>query len=112
MAKKPSDKEEEFFAQQEAKKRKQLEQKKYEEMKEIERRQLKELHFMKCPKCGMNLEEINYFNIKIDRCTHCHGVWLDHGELEAISRYRETGFLKNLFNFSRDSNHKNNDQSP
>jgi hypothetical protein len=40
---------------------------------------------MRCPKCGMQLVEIDFRNIKIDRCSTCDGVWLDAGELEAVS---------------------------
>ena len=44
-----------------------------------------ELHYMKCPKCGMNLVEIEYPSIKVDRCSACEGVWLDKGELKAVT---------------------------
>jgi len=40
---------------------------------------------MKCPKCGMNLVEIEYRSIKVDRCSACEGVWLDKGELKAVA---------------------------
>lgn len=70
--------------------------KKEEEKKQTERERLKELHFMRCPKCGMELEEIQFEGLLIDRCTNCLGVWLDHGELEALNR-KEEGFLKGMF---------------
>jgi Zn-finger nucleic acid-binding protein len=41
---------------------------------------------MRCPKCGMELIEINYKGIKVDKCSGCEGLWLDAGELEAISQ--------------------------
>lgn len=34
----------------------------------------------------MELIEINYKGIKVDKCSGCEGVWLDAGELEAISQ--------------------------
>lgn len=40
-----------------------------------------------CPKCSGQTDAINYggdIGIIIDRCTDCHGVWLDNGELERI----------------------------
>jgi len=40
--------------------------------------------YMKCPKCGMRLNEIEYKDGKIDKCTTCDGVWLDAGELEVL----------------------------
>jgi Zn-finger nucleic acid-binding protein len=54
-------------------------------MADEEKSRLKDLHYMNCPKCGMNLVTIEYRGIQIDRCTTCDGVWLDHGELEAIA---------------------------
>ena len=44
----------------------------------------KEQYYMKCPKCGMSLNEIEYKEGKIDKCTECDGIWLDAGELEAL----------------------------
>ena len=38
-----------------------------------------------CPKCGGNLIESDYENIKIDVCENCSGVWLDAGELAQIA---------------------------
>jgi len=56
-----------------------------EKLSAKEREWLKELHYMKCPKCGMNLVEIEYRSIKVDRCSACEGVWLDKGEMKAVA---------------------------
>jgi hypothetical protein len=45
---------------------------------------------MRCPKCGMELIEIDYRGIKVDRCSECLGIWLDAGELESISKLEKT----------------------
>lgn len=45
-----------------------------------------------CPKCGGQTDAINYggdTGIIIDRCTMCHGIWLDGGELEQIQKLVE-----------------------
>ena len=47
-----------------------------------------------CPKCGMDLIEIKYQGIKVDKCWACEGVWLDAGEFEAISKFEKTGLDK------------------
>ena len=44
----------------------------------------KEAHWMKCPKCGSDMEEIELEAIMIDKCTSCHGVYFDDGELELL----------------------------
>ena len=46
------------------------------------------------PKFGMELIEIDYKGIKVDKCSECEGVWLDAGELEAISKFEKTGLDK------------------
>jgi hypothetical protein len=37
-----------------------------------------------------------YQNVRIDRCTGCGGVWLDQGELEALSPEAQTSWLGDL----------------
>jgi hypothetical protein len=49
-----------------------------------ERQRLKELHFMKCPKCGHDLRPEQLEGIEIDRCTFCEGFFMDAGELEDL----------------------------
>ncbi|OGP95397.1 MAG: hypothetical protein A2157_18410 [Deltaproteobacteria bacterium RBG_16_47_11] len=90
----PSEREEEYFARVEFEKRKKVEEEKQKKLAEEEKKTLKELHYMKCPKCGMELIEIDYKGIKVDKCSECEGVWLDAGELEAISRFEKTNLDK------------------
>ncbi len=54
------------------------------EQQESERKRLRELHFMKCPKCGHELREEELEGISVDRCTFCEGLWLDANELEQL----------------------------
>jgi hypothetical protein len=90
----PSEREEEYFARMEFEKRKRLEEEKHKKFIEEDKKRLKELHYMKCPKCGMELIEIDYKGIKVDKCSSCEGIWLDAGELETISRLERTGLDK------------------
>lgn len=100
MSWKPSEKEEEYFARMEFERKKKLEEEKHKKLAETEKQTLKELHFMRCPKCGMELIEIDYKGIKVDKCSECEGVWLDAGELEAVSKLEKSG-LEKLFNVFR-----------
>jgi len=86
MVQKPSEKEEEYFARLEFERKKKLEEEKHKRLAEAERVRLKELHFMRCPKCGMELIAVDYKGIEVDKCSECEGVWLDAGELEAVSK--------------------------
>lgn len=51
--------------------------------------ELKAAHWMKCPKCGHDMEEVDSVGVLVDRCKRCEGIFLDRGELEDI-------FLKKL----------------
>jgi len=93
---KPSEKEEEFFARQEFEKKRKLEEEKQKALAADQKTKTRELHFMKCPKCGMDLIEIDYKKIKIDKCSSCAGVWLDAGEMEQVAQM-EKGGLDKLF---------------
>jgi uncharacterized protein with PIN domain len=57
-------------------------------------------HFMRCPKCGGQLEEVSLHHVKIDRCQDCGGVWLDKGELELLEQVDQSrirGFVRSMF---------------
>ncbi|MBE0596714.1 MAG: zf-TFIIB domain-containing protein [Desulfuromonadales bacterium] len=94
MVLKPSGKEEEFFAREAYEKQRKLHEERHRALAAEEKKRLKELHFMQCPKCGMELVEIDYRTIKIDKCSECAGVWLDAGELEEIAKMEKTGLDK------------------
>ena len=100
MPDKPSEREEEFIARKEYERLKKIEEEKHSNLAAEEKKKLKELHHMRCPKCGMELVAINYKNIEIDKCSECEGVWLDSGELEAVSEL-ETSSINKLFSVFR-----------
>lgn len=41
-------------------------------------------HWMRCPKCGSVMKEVDYQGVKIDQCQSCHGVFFDAGELDLL----------------------------
>jgi hypothetical protein len=96
MVEKPSQSEEEYFARLEFEKRKKAAEERSRALAQEERRTLRELHHMRCPKCGMELVEVSFREIRIDRCSSCDGVWLDAGELEAVAAKEGAGFLRGL----------------
>jgi Zn-finger nucleic acid-binding protein len=91
---KPVGNEEEYFAREEYEKKKRILAAQQNEMAEAEKQRLKDLHYMSCPKCGMELVEMDYKTIKIDKCSACNGVWLDAGELETVSKLEKSGLDK------------------
>lgn len=90
------DKEEEYFHR----KNQELLAKKREEL-DAQRRaqeaaQLKELHWMRCPKCGQQMVEEGRKGIKIDHCTGCGGIFFDKGELDLLLTAEEPAGLLSL----------------
>ena len=79
---KPSQNEDEFFARRDAELIKELRAKQEAEATAAERKS----HHMKCPKCGATLEEREQNHVKVDVCPECHGMWLDQGEVELLSK--------------------------
>jgi hypothetical protein len=64
-----------------------------------ERQRLRDLHYMKCPKCGHDLAEEELQGVKVDRCSFCEGIYLDAGELDQVLLKKEEerrGFLRRL----------------
>ncbi len=83
---KPSSTEEEYFAREEIEKKRKLAIQQSQAMASQQREQLKALHYMKCPKCGMDLQTLTKGDVDIDTCFNCHGVFLDAGELEHLMK--------------------------
>ena len=97
---KPPNKEDEYFLKLDMEKIKDLRQELDENRKQDTDQQHAKPHWMKCPKCGSQLEEVNYDGVMIDRCTQCMGIWLDKGELELLTQGQSQlskGFLQKLF---------------
>ncbi len=89
---KPSGAEEEYFAREEAARREREATARAQKMAVEEREQLKVLHYMKCPKCGFDLNETTFRGITIDKCYNCGGVWFDDKELEAVAGHEHNVF--------------------
>ncbi len=96
MIQKPSDKEAEYFLLEEMKKLKQQARDTQMELEKAEIEKARELHYMKCPKCGLDLNEIDFRGIKVDKCFSCDGIYLDKGELEAILKTEDLGIMKKV----------------
>ena len=102
MPVKPSETEEEFFARKEYERLRKSQEDSQKNLATEQRAKEKELHYMKCPKCGMNLVEIDYKKIKVDKCSECEGIWLDAGELEMMVKMDKGGLDKLFSVFSRE----------
>ncbi|MBN2436970.1 MAG: hypothetical protein JXL20_00035 [Deltaproteobacteria bacterium] len=62
MPVKPTEQEDEYFARIEQEIKRKIEEQKTKRASKEEREKLRALHFMKCPKCGMDLDVATSFN--------------------------------------------------
>jgi hypothetical protein len=49
-----------------------------------------------CPRCGAALEERTQRGVTLDACPKGHGLWLDAGELEEVTKREGEGWLARL----------------
>lgn len=97
---KPSQSEDEYFAREEAEKKRRLTIDRARQMAEDERERLRQLHANHCPKCGMHMHEIPFRGVMISKCFNCQGMFFEKEELEKVMG--ASGFWEGLFRvFSR-----------
>ncbi|MBI4169023.1 MAG: zf-TFIIB domain-containing protein [Acidobacteria bacterium] len=96
---KPSKAEDEYFARLEFERRRKEIEARQAKLQDEERARLKQLHHMRCPKCGMELAEVEFKGIKVDRCVACNGLWFDGGEIDQVLAQGKSFFgrLGNIF---------------
>jgi hypothetical protein len=88
--------EEEYFIGKQTRKLTALRRRLNQERAEAEKKHLKELHWMRCPKCGQEMEEKEFRNIMIDQCKECGGIYFDSGELEMLVASTSSSFIQSL----------------
>jgi len=50
----------------------------------------------RCPRCGVRLGQRSVHGVTIDECPSCQGLWLDKGEVQAVSRGRGVQWVENF----------------
>jgi uncharacterized protein with PIN domain len=101
---KPSNNEDDYFAREEIEQKRKLAHQQAKALAAQQREELKKLHYMKCPKCGMDLHKLTKGDVEVDTCFNCHGIFLDSGELERLQEHLSSeksgqwmGAILNLF---------------
>jgi len=102
MAEKMSN-EEEYFARENAEKLRKLALEQTRALAQAQKEELKALHWMHCPKCGMELQTVQFRGLDIDRCFSCGVTVFDAGELEKLGITEETTgtVMKSILNIFR-----------
>jgi hypothetical protein len=97
----PSRSEDEYFIRQQLEMRKKWARERAEKMAGEEKNKLRELHFMKCPKCGMDLQTIELHGVRLDQCAACLGTWFDKGEVEQMLHPEREGLFHKVMSLFR-----------
>ena len=42
---------------------------------------------LKCPRCEINMEKLRKYDVLIDYCKKCKGIWLDDKEIDKLYGY-------------------------
>ena len=58
-----------------------------ERRRQEERNAARAAHWMCCPKCGGEMKEETFENVRVDKCTQCHSVNLNADEIELLIQY-------------------------
>lgn len=59
-----------------------------------EREKLRLAHWLKCPKCGNDMEVIKLDDVEVERCTVCAGLFFDAGEFDSLVLRKQEGRFK------------------
>ncbi len=96
---KPSTSEDEYFVREDAEKKRRAALQSKREKAAAELKQLRDLHYMKCPKCGLDLHEVKLRGVDVDVCFSCNGVFLDQRDLERLERHESSGVMSAVLNW-------------
>ena len=94
MTEKPSRNEDEYFVRQDA----EILKRRRAELQTDAEKAERLTHYMKCPKDGHDLASRDFHGVAVEICSHCHGMWLDAGELESVARHEDQpGLIGRVF---------------
>lgn len=94
---KPSTSEDEFFAREDAERKRKLSLEQTKALAASERDRLQKLHHMHCPECGLKLQQLALHGVMVSKCFNCHGVFLNGADLEKM--VGEEGYWSRLLHF-------------
>ncbi len=87
----PSSNEDDYFAREDAEKKRKLAVEHHSALDTAERERLRALHHQRCPRCGMELHTVKRSNVAVERCFNCQGMFLDEATLAKIVSEPKSG---------------------
>ena len=102
---KPSTIEDEYFVREDAEKKRRIALENKRALAAEEQRRLKQLHWMHCPKCGMEMHEVRMGDVHVDACFACGGVFLEKKDIGVIAHPKQKGIMAAILNWFHDETH-------
>jgi hypothetical protein len=99
MSRRPNESEQEYHARLAMERQREAAQQRNSQVPDETRERERQLHWMRCPKCGAELAEVQFRDVKVDKCFACGGVYLDDGELEQLTG--KPGWFDSMLRFFR-----------
>jgi Zn-finger nucleic acid-binding protein len=99
---KPSSTEDEFFAKEDVEKKRKLALSVAKELAAGERKRLRDLHHLHCPKCGMKMQQLKLRGLEVEVCFACGGVFLEKGDIDVIAAPEQKGIMAAILNWFKD----------
>ena len=96
MPVRPSDSEDDYFKNEELQKLKRSRRQAADATVAAEADRLKTKHWMRCPKCGMELAEVAFRGVQVDACFACGGMFFDKGEVDKLEAEPDPGFFSSI----------------
>jgi uncharacterized protein len=93
---KPSEGERDYFQKQDQEKMLRLAAQRKDKATAEAAEELRLAHWMRCAKCGNEMESMPFRGVEIERCPNCGGVYLDSGELETLAGEDKGGVFAGL----------------
>ncbi len=91
--------ENEYFVREDAERKRKLAHAVRRELEEAERTRLRLLHWMHCPKCGLEMHDVTYRGMTVDVCFSCNGIFLDESELAHLQKPESKGVMSGILNW-------------
>lgn len=95
------EKENEYFVREDTERIRKLAHGLHRELDAVERERRRALHWMRCPRCGIEMHEVRYRGMTVDVCLECHGIFLDEHELMHLARPPAHGVMSGILNWFR-----------
>jgi uncharacterized protein len=103
---KPSATEDEFFAREDVEKKRKLAHQVKKELGADRLKSLRDLHYMHCPRCGLEMQEVHFGKLTVDVCFGCNGAFLDRAEIEVIAAPHQKGLMGAILNWFKEETQK------